>query len=88
MSGRARGSCSDVWAVRVAINRASGLDLQEYGYLNWLPGDLVTGYAAPMEVARRRDVDGSKRRSVSQPSLVLSRERKRKGYNTGTKMQV
>ena len=43
-----------------------------------------TGYAVPimdnilsmvpMEVARRRDVNGSKRTSVSQPSLVLSQE--------------
>ena len=46
-----------------------------------------TDFAVPMEVARRRDVDGSKRRSVSQPSLVLSRERKRKGYTATARLR-
>ena len=61
MSERARGSCSDVWALRVAINRGFELVARR-----------PTGYAVLMELARQRDLDGSKWRSVSELSLVLS----------------
>ena len=78
MSGRARGGCSEVWALHVAINGPRGFDLIGIRRFE-LVARRLAGYAVAMEVARRPqgpEVNGDLRKTVSRRSLVPSRERK------------